>query len=151
MSSSFDERATPNALNRNAMRNMKIRAVMSPSAEAGRKPTISAIMKTMIPWAVATVAPPRVLPNIICERFTGATKVSLRKPNCLSQITSMPANIDVNRIDIAITPGTRKSMKLPCPARWKIGPKPNPRAIRNNRGCPSEPSILPLERQYLIS
>jgi valyl-tRNA synthetase len=36
--------------------------------------------------------------------------VSFKKPNCLSQMTSIPANIDVNNTDIATTPGARKSI-----------------------------------------
>jgi hypothetical protein len=73
------------------------------------------INKTKMPCKKATVAPPKVLPNIILNLETGATKVSFKKPNCLSQITSMPLYIAVNIMLIAIIPGARNWMKSPCP------------------------------------
>ena len=38
-------------------------------------------------------------------RGTGATSVSLRKPNCRSQSIAMPENMAVNSTDMPITPG----------------------------------------------
>ena len=52
----------------------------------------------MTPWKTATVAPPSVRPNMMVKRETGATKVSFRNPNCLSQIISMPEKIAVKRM-----------------------------------------------------
>jgi len=37
----------------------------------------------------------------------GATSISFIKPNCLSHITEIPKNIDVNKIVCAIIPGSR--------------------------------------------
>lgn len=42
---------------------------------------------------------------MMCSRGTGATSVSLRKPNCRSQSRPMPEKIDMNNTDIAMTPG----------------------------------------------
>jgi len=50
--------------------------------------------------------PPREPPSITLILETGATIVSLRKPNCLSHIIFMPQKIEVNKIVCAITPGT---------------------------------------------
>jgi len=58
----------------------------------------------------ATVAPPSVLPIMILYLETGATKVSLRNPNCLSRMTSIPLNMAVNRILMAMIPGARNSI-----------------------------------------
>ena len=60
---------------------------------------------TSVPWMIAIVAPPSVRPTMICRRGTGATSVSLRKPNCRSQSRPIPEKIDVNRMPIAMTPG----------------------------------------------
>ena len=59
----------------------------------------------MIPWKVATVAPPRHLPTTIVHRRTGATIISARKPNSLSHTIEAAEKIAVNSTDIASTPG----------------------------------------------
>jgi hypothetical protein len=76
----------------------------------GLNPTTNVKSKTIIPWTVAIVAPPKVLPNMISNRVTGATKVSFKNPNCLSQMSSIPENMAVKRIAWAITPGAKKLM-----------------------------------------
>ena len=53
----------------------------------------------------ATVTPPKVLPTTMLSRGTGATKVSLRKPNWRSQSKPIPEKIDVKSTVIPITPG----------------------------------------------
>ena len=72
--------------------------------------------KMTIPCITATVAPPNVLPIMMDIRDTGATRVSFKNPNCLSQIISMPINIAVKRIPIAMMPGARNCMYSPPPA-----------------------------------
>ena len=76
----------------------------------GLNPIPIAMKKTMIPCNEATVAPPSVLPIMIVYLETGATKVSLRNQNCLSQITSIPLNIALKRILIAMMPGAKNSI-----------------------------------------
>ena len=77
---------------------------------SGLNPIVIEIRNTTIPCKDATVAPPKVLPIMILYLATGATKVSLRKPNCLSRITSIPLNIAVNKMLIAMIPGARNSI-----------------------------------------
>jgi len=59
---------------------------------------------------MATVAPPKVLPSIISNLETGATNVSFKKPNCLSQIISIPEKTAAKRMLMAITPGVKNWM-----------------------------------------
>ncbi len=59
----------------------------------------------MIPWKVATVAPPRHLPRTIAARLTGATIISRRKPNSRSQTIEPAEKIAVNSTAMATTPG----------------------------------------------
>jgi hypothetical protein len=78
----------------------------------------------------------------------GATKVSLRKPNRRSHITSSPEKIVVKRIAMAIIPGARKSVKLAPPLTFEyIGPNPNRIETQKTNGLPREPINLDLERQ----
>ena len=55
----------------------------------------SEITTMMIPCRNAVVAPPRVCPNTTANLETGATRISLRKPNCLSYNIWMPNWKDV--------------------------------------------------------
>ena len=73
-----------------------------------RNPAIRQITNTTSPCANATIAPPSILPNTISSRETGATSVSFRKPNCRSQMISMPENTALNKIAMEIIPGERK-------------------------------------------
>src|SRR5690349_13074526 len=59
------------------------------------------------------VAPPSVLPSMMFVRVTGATRVSFRKPNCLSHIRPTPQKIALNKMVCAIMPGTIKSDNFP--------------------------------------
>ena len=45
---------------------------------------------------IAVVAPPAVLPRIMASLLTGATIISLRKPNSLSQRTESPVKVAEN-------------------------------------------------------
>ena len=64
----------------------------------------------MTPWMNAVVAPPAVCPSMISSRDTGATRVSFRNPNCLSQMIWIPEKMDVNRTLIATMPGIRNTI-----------------------------------------
>ena len=107
MSSNLDAMAVPNAVNKSAIKNIKTNPTITKDRSVGLKPTSIEIRKTTTPCIDATVAPPSVLPIIILYLETGATKVSFKNPNCLSRITSIPLNIAVNKILIAIIPGAR--------------------------------------------
>ncbi len=47
-------------------------------------PTSGANRNTKVPWVVATVAPPSVLPKATAARLTGATSTSFSTPNSRS-------------------------------------------------------------------
>ena len=110
ISSSFDAIAVPKAVKSIAIKNINQNAMITMDRFTGLNHTNIEMKKTIIPCNDATVAPPSVLPIIILYLETGATKVSLRNPNCLSQITSIPLNIAVKRMLIAIIPGARNSI-----------------------------------------
>jgi hypothetical protein len=59
---------------------------------------------------MAMIAPPNVLPIMISVLEIGATRISLRKPNCLSQMISSPEKTAVKRIAMVTIPGVRKLM-----------------------------------------
>ena len=59
----------------------------------------------MIPWKVATVAPPRHFPMTIADLLTGATSISRKNPNSRSQTIDAAEKMAVNSTDIASTPG----------------------------------------------
>jgi hypothetical protein len=107
MSSSCEAMAVPRAVNRTAIRNMNRNIGIIPMSDEGRKPMSIETRKTIVPWNIEIVAPPRVLPSMIFVRETGATSVSFRKPNWRSQITSMPVNIAEKRTAMPIIPGAR--------------------------------------------
>lgn len=56
---------------------------------------------------MAAVPTPNILPAKIEILPMGATSISFINPNCLSHITEIPKNIDVNRRVCAIIPGNR--------------------------------------------
>lgn len=107
---SLDAIAVPKAVKSIAIRNIKPNAIMTIDRFSGLNHTSIEIKNTMIHCNDATLAQPSVLPIMILYLETGATKVSLRKPNCLSQITSIPLNMAVKRMLIAMMPGARNSM-----------------------------------------
>ncbi len=59
----------------------------------------------MIPWVLATVAPPRHLPITIELRRTGATIISRRNPNSRSHTIDAAENIAVNSTAMQRMPG----------------------------------------------
>ncbi len=68
-------------------------------------PTNGATRSIMIPWSIDVVLPPRALPTASDQRGTGATSISLRKPNSRSQIMETAPKIAVKRIAIEMIPG----------------------------------------------
>jgi hypothetical protein len=62
-------------------------------------------MKVIAPWISASVLFPSIFPRNIELLDIGATSISFRKPNSLSQITETPMNIDVKSIVWAMIPG----------------------------------------------
>ena len=72
-------------------------------------PIAMAIATIMRACTKAMVIPPRLLPNIIENRLTGATNTSLRKPNSLSQMTDTPDIVAENNRVIPTIPGAKKS------------------------------------------
>jgi hypothetical protein len=91
-----------------AIRNMKIIVRIRPVTPEIGVPRKIAMIRIMIPCKSAIVAPPRVLPMMIENLEMGATRTSWRKPNCLSQRTDTPVNIEEKTIDIVMIPGARK-------------------------------------------
>ncbi len=63
-----------------------------------------------VAWISVVVAPPAMRPSTIDTRLTGATMISFRNPNSLSQRTDSPPKVEENRMLIPIMPGTRKVM-----------------------------------------
>ena len=90
----------------------------------------------MIPWNVATVAPPRHLPMTIADRLTGATSISRRKPNSRSQTIEAAEKMAVNSTDMASTPGYTNVLKLmPGGSPWPASEdRPVPSTNRNSTG-----------------
>jgi len=70
-------------------------------------PMINPRIITIIPWNIAAVPTPNILPAKMDILPMGATSISFIKPNCLSHITEIPKKIDVNRRVCAIIPGSR--------------------------------------------
>ena len=97
----------PSAVNNSEINSIIKMAGKINSQFTGRKPKIMANTITTKPWKVAMVAPPKVLPIIILKRDTGATIVSFKNPNCLSQISAMPEKIAVKIMLMPIMPGTK--------------------------------------------
>ena len=87
--------AVPNAVKSKADNNIIMMAIGTKAQLTGLNPIINEISSTSVPCSVATVAPPNVRPIIILNLDTGATRVSFKKPNCLSQIISIPENTEV--------------------------------------------------------
>ncbi len=89
----------------------------------------------IVPWMVATVAPPRHLPITRALRRTGATSISRRKPNSRSQTIETAEKIDVNSTAMASTPGKMKVRKsiLP-PELGSMRASPLPSTSRNSSG-----------------
>jgi hypothetical protein len=110
ISSINDAIAVPKAVKSNDIRNMNKNATISIHRFSGMNPTANEIRRTRIHWKIAMLEPPSVLPIMILSLDTGATRISLRNPNCLSRITSIPAKSDVNKMLMQMIPGARNSM-----------------------------------------
>src|SRR3954447_2091027 len=98
-------------------------------------PTVPSSASSTRLCRVATIAPPRHLPQMIELREIGATIISRRKPNSRSQTSEMPANAAVNSTDVARTPGKRNVRKLVPPPVSTMLPSPVPITKMNSTGC----------------
>ena len=110
MSSIDDAMAMPNAVNPIPIRTMNPIAIRNPGIDWIERPIRIERIRIIRPCTTAVVAPPAVWPSMISSRLTGATSVSFRNPNCLSQMIWIPEKTDVNRTLIATIPGMRKTM-----------------------------------------
>ena len=115
MSSIRDAIAIPNAVNEIPTRIMKASAIRNPTGFVILRPSSTASTMRMNPWITAVVAPPAVWPSMISSRVTGATSVSFKNPNCLSQMIWMPEKTEVKSTLIATMPGTR-NRTYSCPS-----------------------------------
>jgi hypothetical protein len=86
-------------------------------------------------WIDAIEVAPKVLPNAMAERETGATKISFRKPNSRSQTVEMVEKKATPITDIAKIPGyinfTKSTPKFPAA---KVDCKPKPKIAKNISG-----------------
>ena len=69
----------------------------------------------IVPWAVAMVAPPAVLPSTSAARLTGATSISRRNPNSRSHTIDIAEKIAVETTLIATMPGNTNFLKSKPP------------------------------------
>jgi len=134
-SSILEAKAIPSPTAKNAVSDIMNRPGINPIRLISA-PNRMLIARIVSPWIIEMVAPPRVLPTTIENLLTGATKISFRNPNCLSQIIDTPANIDANTIERAAIPGARKSRKLiPILNPGSLmGLRPSPRNARKKNG-----------------
>jgi len=68
-------------------------------------PTKNESGNRIAPWMRALVPLPSALPMTIEVRETGATIISLKKPNSLSHIMEIPEKTEVNKRVMPIMPG----------------------------------------------
>ena len=87
-----------------------------------------------VPCAVATVAPPAVLPTTMAERRTGATSISRRNPNSRSHTMEIALKIAVDTTLIATMPGKTNFLKSNPPVVPTRPAIPYPRTNRNSNG-----------------
>ncbi len=100
----------------------------------------------------AVVAPPAIRPSTRDTRETGATMISLRNPNSLSQRTDNPPMTEVNSMAIPTIPGTRNRMYRTSPdiPGTAIRLNPSPRKAMKNRGMARDPTTLDFARRALF-
>src|SRR5215207_4317157 len=100
-------------------------------------PTVPSSASSTRLCRVATIAPPRHLPQMIDAREIGATIISRRKPNSRSQTSEMPEKAAVTSTDVASTPGKRNVRKLVPPPVSTMLPSPVPITKMNSSGWSS--------------
>jgi len=114
-------------------------------------PIKGAMMSRISACREAIVAAPSALPMEMEVRETGATSISFKKPNSLSQTVETVEKNAMPITFIAIMPGyinfIKSTPKLPG---VKVRLKPAPKINRNIIGWKNEETILVLSRQYLI-
>ena len=112
-----------------------------------------------MPWNIACVAPPSVLPIATADRWIGATSTSFRNPNSRSHTIDTAPKIDVNRTDIPMMPGKMnctycsedpgsESKPPVLPRNEELSPLPN--TNRNSTGWASDATTRMRSRQYRI-
>jgi len=101
-SSTLEAKAIPSPTATNAVSNIMSRPGIIPIRLISA-PNRMLIARIVSPWINEIVAPPSILPTTIENLLTGATKISFRNPNCLSQIMDTPANIDANIIERSLS------------------------------------------------
>ena len=110
-------------------------------------PTKGARSSMIVPWIVATVAPPSALPITIDQRETGATKTSFKKPNSRSQTIDMAENTEVKSTVMQMMPGKMKAEKFtPC-GPLTLGESAVPKTKRKRMGWPKDAKIRALSYQ----
>ena len=118
------------------VKSMKIGTKASNKDRLKLTPRSNEINKTINPWIMAIVAPPRVVPIIMDNLLTGATRTSCKNPNCLSHKIDRPMKTEGNIIDMAIIPGAKISINLMPDGNPGIiaEPKPKPSTERKKNG-----------------
>jgi hypothetical protein len=89
------------------MRNIRITANGKSAQLEILNPIKKAKIITINPWNMLVVAPPKHLPNNRLALDTGATRVSFKNPNCLSQIKDIPFITALNSIVMPTIPGAK--------------------------------------------
>jgi hypothetical protein len=112
VSPSLVARIKPNPVKVAQVRIIKTIDRKKPETPVSLTPIATAMPIMMRACMMAVVMPPRLLPNMMEKRLTGATSTSLRKPNSLSQMTDAPDIVAANNRVIPTMPGDRKSRKL---------------------------------------
>jgi hypothetical protein len=107
ISSNKEAMAVPKAVKNRAISTMNKKAKGKNMDISGLKPIIEAKTKITTPCITPIVAAPNVLPVIMVSLDTGATNISFKNPDRLSQIRSIPVNTEVKRMLIAIMPGPK--------------------------------------------
>ena len=101
---------TPNAVRETAISSSRPMTSMTTS-QVRRTPMSGARASMMVPWTVAMLAPPRVLPDTSEVRLTGATSISRRNPNSRSHTIEIAEDRAVDMTVMATIPGNRNFLK----------------------------------------
>ncbi len=104
----FDEKASPRPMKVAATRTMNTRDSRNPARLGIFIPMIIPATSMIKACRTPVVKPPAVRPRTMAILLTGATIISFRKPNSLSQMTERPAKVAENSNVMPIIPGVRK-------------------------------------------
>jgi hypothetical protein len=103
------------------------------------KPTSGKNARTIIPCKAAIILPLKVFPNTIDVLDIGATMISFKNPNSLSQIIVIPELTDANSKFITISPGKIYCVYVKPSGAMKEPLKPVPRMKSQIIGLTIEP------------